>query len=222
MTTTYLVSCNQPNKLENKLLSKEGEILKKKEELNIEQEKFYQKEKTNVLTNKIIIPGQKVGPITITSTEKELIELFGKENVQNAVVYSDEGNDVNGTEIIFANPENNIYILWKDVQRLSPNIVYIRGGDWRTKEGIRVGSTIKDIENINGKSFLLNTFETCFSPGTVATWNNGSLDGTYINMEFEITTELSDEAALKMAAEGQYFTSRNKSNLKVKEILIGF
>ena len=179
------------NKIESTLNYKlvKQELLKNKVDPN-------EKSKLDAFENKRIILGKSVGLITPNTSEKDLIKLYGKENIKNAVVYSYEGIDIMGTEIIFPNSENNVTIQWHDENRLHPEYIRLKG-EWKTTQGIGVGSTIQKVEKVNGKPFEIYGWEIdTYLSGTVYYWDEGKFQGKntqFINFQFNITKDLSEK-----------------------------
>ena len=45
----------------------------------------------NPLKNTLVVPGERVGPVTRTTTYQDLVKLFGKSRLSDRVVYGPEG-----------------------------------------------------------------------------------------------------------------------------------
>ena len=124
-----------------------------------------------------IVPGERVGRITSNTSEEQILEIFGAENVRRADVGVGEGESIPGTIVYPNDPTKRLAILWKDeAQRKTPSEVRIRGRSslWRTNTGFSLGSTLRQIEKLNGKPFILAGFAWDYS-GTIVDCNQGRL-----------------------------------------------
>ena len=88
-----------------------------------------------------------------------------------------EGQTEPGTVLFADDPERKLEITWKDpVNKRNPKSIQIGGKKsvWKTAEGISLGSSLQEIERINGGPFTLAGFGWDYS-GTVTSWKNGRL-----------------------------------------------
>ena len=107
--------------------------------------------------NRLIIPNEKFGEITANSSERGLILLYGRSNVLKDSVSLGEGIYEKGTKI-FPNTNDEITITWKDKKnKKNPQFIELRGekSNWKTKEGITLGTSLKTLEIFNGSPFKL-------------------------------------------------------------------
>ncbi|HUP57670.1 MAG TPA: hypothetical protein VM598_09480 [Bdellovibrionota bacterium] len=125
----------------------------------------------------LIVPGERVGKILPSSTEAELRSAYGKENVEPVDVHLGEGEIEKGTVLFAKDPKKRIKIVWNDSKKKAhPVRIQLDDGPsaWKTAEGVSVGTTLKELEKINGKAFVLTGFAWDYS-GTVIHWNEGKL-----------------------------------------------
>lgn len=163
--------------LENTLLKITIDSIK----LEVENDVVFQ----SVFDNKYIELGKSIGFVTNFTTIDDLIEIYGKKNINDEVVYSSEGNDVFGTKITFPEPSNSLFILWKDQNvKSNPGSVWTVGEAWQIKN-IKVGTTLSEVETLNTVPFILNNLEIdAYLAGTVDNWNDGKLDD--LDLQFEV------------------------------------
>lgn len=132
------------------------------------------------------IPGEKAGIITSTSSEQELIAKLGKANVSvHDTVYGAEGMFSIGT-IIYKGTPNEAHIVWKDTLNFK-NPDYVEVGiiepgqenkvQWYTTNGVKVGTKLTELEQINGKPFNFSGFGWDYG-GSIVDWNGGNLMNT--------------------------------------------
>ena len=156
----------------------------------------------------LIIPGQQVGPIRAEASEASLIRLLGKANVVRDTIYTVEGQFEIGTTL-YRHTADQAQVLWRDKTHFArPETVLIRPARdennallpgepsrWTTADGLRVGSTLREVEKINGSPFSLYGFEWDYG-GQSSGWKGGSLqtkDGkTFIGATFGFDKEVPD------------------------------
>ncbi len=122
------------------------------------------------------VPGQRVGKITQTTSEAQLIELYLPENVVTEEMPIGEGQSLQVTKV-YPNTPNEATIIWKEGEELqTPERVLIEQANtaWVTPEGITVGTTLEELEKLNEGPFKLLGFEWEYA-GTVTSWEGGAL-----------------------------------------------
>jgi hypothetical protein len=119
--------------------------------------------------------------ITASTTRKNLVDRYGARNVKDDDVGIGEGETEPGTVLFPKDPKRSMEIHWKDPKtKLSPQFLTIRGNAslWRAARDISLGTSLKQLEHINGRPFLLSGFAWDYS-GTVDSWQNGVLEGEF-------------------------------------------
>ena len=100
----------------------------------------------------LIVPGQRVGPITAATTRADLDGLFGKANVRDGNLQSAEVPEA--ATIVFGDDTSAALAVTWDRER--PSTIHICFGTqtgpcrWRTASGIRIGLPLRELEKING------------------------------------------------------------------------
>ena len=178
---------------------------------------FYRYEfEEDISIDRNIIPNESVGLITSSTTKSTLNKLYDKGNIRETI---------KGTEVIFDNTADNITIEWND-GNLTPKIIRIENlnSNWKTKEGVGIGSTIKEVEKANGKPFTIYGYEIdAYLAGTVKNWNSGNLQG--LNLQFKITKEIPVEVYMEMMGDRGILSNNpllEKAGLQVENITVGF
>jgi hypothetical protein len=129
------------------------------------------------------IPGKQVGVITSTASEEFLINALGRHDVSpHDTIYGAEGMFSIGT-IIYKGTPNEAHIVWKDTLNFK-NPEYVEIGfvepgkesqvQWYVTNGVKVGTKLTELEQINGKSFNFSGFGWDYG-GSVVDWNGGKL-----------------------------------------------
>ena len=124
-----------------------------------------------------IVPGKSVGPITRSTSEKELVKIFGARNVKRTAIDVGEGETQPGTILFPNDPRRKVFILWRDATtRLQPESISIRGKNtlWKTDRGVTLGTPLRTIEQLNGRPFVMTGFGWDYS-GTVMHANGGRM-----------------------------------------------
>jgi len=125
-----------------------------------------------------IDPGGKTGAITRSTTEADLIKLYGAKNVKRGDMDLGEGFTEPATFLFQDDPLSKIAISWKDKEKQAyPARIQIDGqkSGWNTYGRVTLGTSLKELEKLNGGSFELFGFEWDYS-GTVASWEMGKLE----------------------------------------------
>jgi len=122
----------------------------------------------------LIVPGVRVGAVTRQTTEEELKSLYDEEEVTRIDVELGEGFTEKGTALFPNDPTRTLHILWKS-DTGTPSEIYLRGMVWRTVDGIGKGTSLKELEHLNGGPFTLLGFMWDYA-GTVVSWNGGTLE----------------------------------------------
>jgi hypothetical protein len=132
----------------------------------------------------LIVPGQRVGPVTARSTEADLRAAFGGAAVVRATIQIDQTTAVPGLEIYRGRPDESVAVVWPRQQRglwwpllVIPCYRSISADcRWRTASGVRVGATVTELEEMNGKPFRLYP-SLSLQVWTEPRWNEGKLGG---------------------------------------------
>ncbi|AFY55634.1 hypothetical protein Riv7116_3161 [Rivularia sp. PCC 7116] len=113
--------------------------------------------KSDAVNDTLIIPGKRVGSITAETTRADLVKIYGESNLKDETILQVEGTvSVPATKVNQGTP-GALTIFWKDETR--KEILYIRGfgSQWKTPEGIGVGTSLSGLREILGE-FKLTGF----------------------------------------------------------------
>jgi hypothetical protein len=184
----------------------------------------------------LIIPGIRVCAITPQTSESELQKIYGRKNVRGAEVDVGEGEHEPGAVIYPDNPTKTIEVIWKDAhEKRRPKQVRLTGENsvCRTRQGISLGTRLKELERINGRPFELTGFSYDLA-GTVVSWEGGKLEKQFdkrgrvilrLDYSYKSIYGLS-EKELHSVDGDQLFSSNNrvmqKINPKVYQIVVEF
>lgn len=169
----------------------------------------------------VINPQDSVGKIIKTSSERDLIRIYGSTNVIRSEIYIGEGEVVLGS-ILYPNTNKQLSIEWKEEFSKPGRISLTQVNSmWRLDNGIAVGSTLDEVEKINGGPFIITGFEWDY-PGQTVSWQEGRIP-VQLQLGFDYNTNISQDEFLQVLGES-HFSSQNKTirkmNLSVKKIYI--
>ena len=124
-----------------------------------------------------ITPGVRVGPVNEKSTERSLLALPGA-GAEVAQIYMGEGVEEPGVVLYPDDPSRRLEVVWRRSPPVLEVVWICRGGKvpcrWRTAAGVSMGTTLKELERLNGKPFQMAG--CCFDyGGSVLSFNGGKL-----------------------------------------------
>ena len=94
-------------------------------------------------------PGKRFGSIGPASSEAQVREQYGHTSTRPADVHIGEGFCAPGLRVFPGEPRE-FEVAWSDASRARPAFVRTAGSEWRTPAGVGVGSTLTDLERMNG------------------------------------------------------------------------
>lgn len=181
----------------------------------------------------LIIPGVRVGDIAEKSSETDLKKSYGGAEVIEFEVTLGEGETEMGTVVFPKDGKKRIEILWFEPKtKINPKRIQISGeaSVWHTSDGISIGTDLKKLEKINGKSFRLSGFNWDYS-GTVSSWNEGALQKPFhekgrIILRLAPTDKFTGNSEIHKVSGDREFLSSNqvmqKINPSVYQIIVKF
>lgn len=149
-----------------------------------------------------VIPGERVGPITATTTIEDLNAEFGNWGAVEIDYPIGEGQTVQATRVDPGGPRMAV-VIWKPgvfpkrIDRIIPE-----GQGWQVPPGLRPGDSLASVEKLNEAPFLVYGFEWDY--GGVAYFKAGKLNHR-AQIWFEPTTGTS--TALQRVSGDQLFPS---------------
>lgn len=127
-------------------------------------------------TDSLLLSPDRVGAITAKSSAETLAQVYGRTRVAEKMIYLGEGYQERGTVVFPRDSTRTLFITWKDtVNARNPALIQVVGVAWRTAEGIRLGTTLRTLERLNGGPFTMTGFDWDYS-GTILSWDGGKLE----------------------------------------------
>lgn len=93
----------------------------------------------------LIVPGERVGPITRTTTKQDLVKLFGASRLVDKTISGAEGIGSFAATQVNLNQGRSLLVVWSDNTHTKPLDVRNLGSAWKTREGIGVGTPLSEL-----------------------------------------------------------------------------
>jgi hypothetical protein len=139
----------------------------------------------------------------------ELLAAFGAAEMTTKKVFGAEGEgDPREDVVLFGGkPADRIQIAWKDDKTGSVESLSVAAGSkWRGPGDIHIGSTVQELEKVNGKTFTFHGLGWDY--GGVYDWSHGLLDGKpdgcAVNIDFDANPTASKSATHKIEGEHKF------------------
>jgi hypothetical protein len=165
------------------------------------------------------------GPFGRNAGHSDLVKAFGNKNVVEQEIDGVEGQKIKASVLYPDDPKARLEFVWSDEKaRRRPTL--IRATDqsaWATTNGIRIGTALAEIEQMNGKPFKLSGFDWDYG-GRVTDWQGGTLSkpqpgGCILGVDF-VHPEDSPEANLaKVTGDGEFLS--DNADMRAVEPFVG-
>lgn len=176
------------------------------------------------------IAPNRFGLVSPETSEADVRRNLGDSLVARIRVELGEGETSPGTVLFQGDSTRRAEIIWRDTLRhRNPHRVVLRGIStrWQTGRGISLGTTLQDLERLNGGPFTLAGFGWDYA-GVITEWNGGALDGalTGIRLYLEPGAAQRQSAAYAQVLGDRDYSSAlpamQQLNPKVTQIFVDF
>lgn len=169
----------------------------------------------------------------LIGSEKELAEVFGAENVIFDTIYVGEG-EMSMATILFPESKNQLEILWADMDKrekmtnITHSAYYNMEDDvlemdsrWETSYGIKLGTSLSELNEINGKAFSFLGFGWDYS-GMVTDLNGGALEKQPLNFQLGIADfeRYNNDEDYRALLGDMEFTSNNAAAKRLNPVVV--
>ena len=116
--------------------------------------------------------------IKVFNSKTSLTTHFGKVNIRDDSVHVGEGSYEKCTTIFYNDKTKALSVVWPDsLAKANWHKIYLgdKAKKWFVKGSIKLGTTLADIERINGKQVVITGFSWDYS-GTIVDYCGGKLD----------------------------------------------
>ncbi len=122
------------------------------------------------------------------NSEAELKAVYG-EYAETSVGQLPEGMGEYSNTILFKGTKNEVEFNWTDRnEKMGIESIKLSGknSDWKMKNGLHIGSTLKEIETLNGAPFIF--YGCCWDYAGAIVWTDGALSEKMIDgfIEFPV------------------------------------
>ncbi|WP_017301412.1 hypothetical protein [Nodosilinea nodulosa] len=107
-------------------------------------------------TDFLVVPGQRVGPVTAETSRADLSARYGAAALQDGPIQMGEGTTEPGT-VVNPGPDRQFSVVWQDASQTRPQLIKDFGPAWQTPEGLGVGAPYVAVKAALG-SFQLYGF----------------------------------------------------------------
>ncbi|MGG6239265.1 hypothetical protein ACQ4N7_11570 [Nodosilinea sp. AN01ver1] len=97
----------------------------------------------------LVIPGQRVGPVTADTSRADLAAYYGEAALEDAPIAMGEGTTAAGT-VVTPGSDQQFSVVWQDASQTRPQLIKDFGPAWQTPEGLGVGIPYSEVEAILG------------------------------------------------------------------------
>ncbi|NEQ46205.1 MAG: hypothetical protein F6K00_22760 [Leptolyngbya sp. SIOISBB] len=172
------------------------------------------------LTDTVVVPGDRVGPITSDTSRADLVDMFGEAVLADTEVAVGEGFTESGT-VVADGSEQTFAVIWVDDRQAEPATVKDFGPVWQTPEGVGIGTSFAELQGILGP-FELYGFGWDYG-GTLVLENSNLSDyyGSLILRVQPSNPELfQQEAGAFQALQGDKLISSEDPNLPDLDLVV--
>ena len=165
--------------------------------------------------DRTIIPGERTGPITRTTTLADLRRIYGDASVRIEDVDVGEGETAPGATVFPDDSLRRVQVAFRDSAGTVPRFITIRGDTsaWHTEDGVTLGTRLARLAQLNGRPFVLMGFGWDYA-GTVVSWNGGRLasDSTggrfIVRLRPRLTGPVADSLQRDVLGDREYSSDR--------------
>jgi hypothetical protein len=100
---------------------------------------------SKTLSDTLIVPGERVGPVTRKTTKQDLVNLFGVSRLVDKTISGAEGIGSFAATQVNLGRERSLLVVWSNKTRTKPLDVRNLGSAWKTREGIGVGIPLSQL-----------------------------------------------------------------------------
>jgi len=101
--------------------------------------------KSATQSDNLVVPGVRVGSVTRNTTRQDLVKRFGAARLKDQPVSIGEGFTEPGTRVNLGS-KRSFTVVWTDASRTKPKEIRNLGSDWRTAQGIGIGTSLAQLQ----------------------------------------------------------------------------
>lgn len=138
------------------------------------------------------------GPITATTDFESLKKIYGDGNVKDERICGPECIDSLDVTKVYPGDSKEIIIYWKDsAYHKAIGLIqsYQDGAPYHAANGLKAGSTMKDLLRINGKKIRFSGFGWDYG-GNIISTNMGALDSSNVRYRLDFKGDNDDNTLM--------------------------
>ena len=152
-------------------------------------------------------------------------KTFGADHVKREKMYVGDGQEWNGIAVFPDQPEKRVEVFWFEEDPSRVQMIQISGekSQWKTTQGVTLGTTLQELQKLNGKPFKILGLGWDFGGG-VTDWNGGALQGLTLRCD-DTAVQLSDKENESIMGDQEVLSdlpAMQKANPKVSKITVTF
>lgn len=150
------------------------------------------------LIDSFLVTDSSWGLITAGTDIDGLKKLYGENNIKDVRECDAECMDSIDVTKVFPGRQNEVTVFWEDTayhKTIRAIESFNEHPAWHSAEGIKIGSGLKDLLQVNGKKISFYGFGWDYG-GTVDSYNGGKLDKSRIGYRLNINEEYSVDSGL--------------------------
>ncbi|MEB3181553.1 MAG: hypothetical protein VKL59_21345 [Nostocaceae cyanobacterium] len=106
---------------------------------------------TPELKDTLIVPGERVGPVTPKTSKQDLVQLFGESRLTDKTISGPEGIGTFAATEVNLGEDKSFLVVWSDDTRSKILDIRNLGSAWKTPEGIGVGTSFSELRTTLGE-----------------------------------------------------------------------
>jgi hypothetical protein len=175
-------------------------------------------EQTAVVPNNFeIVLGKSVGAVSATANYADLVKIFGEANLTTDTISEAEGTKESVATFVKKETPEEVVVIWHDAQvkkSIDRIQIAVEGSPYKTTEGVKIGTTLAELEKMNGKPISFYGFGWDYG-GLVESWKGGNFDKKrlLITLHYIEPNVRYDASKMPLMGDGTF----NSDDKKVKE-----
>jgi len=151
------------------------------------------------------------GPFGRNASHADLVKAFGSSNVVYRDVEGPEAQPIKASVVYPNDPKAKLEVIWSDEKaRRGPQVWVKDQSTWAAANGIRIGTPLAEVQQLNGKPFKLTGFDWDYG-GHVTDWLGGTLaqpqaGGCILAVGFVHPEDAPDDNLTKVSGDSEFLS----------------
>ena len=174
----------------------------------------------------VLLTASSWGAINASTDFEGLKALYGKGNVLDERICGPECADSFNVTTVYPGSNKAFTVYWED-SFYHRKIMMIRcfeaGAPYHTADGLKLGSTLREVLQVNGKPITFTGFGWDYG-GTITALNHGKLEGGNIRFNIDLVNENGDHGLYgdQEFSSGDPKVQKYLDQIRVSEIFLPF